>query len=204
MPLRPLQAPKSGKSETADIEYARRTYTLGSKELVFAELREFERLGNAAKDADNATNRQKTKARNSMKALTLAAELSPEDEILIDAMAYSYDVAKAEVIDPEKFLELFEKRKFTRAQFINSISVLKSMSDNFVGPHVTIKITNIVPGKELDVRKRKLEHPVPEPVVIKDGKPLGVKKLIRSTDLPPTRTLGKSPLTLKRKLTIPR
>lgn len=177
------KAPEPPKE--VSIEEARDRYQFGTKERAVAELQEFSRHKDVAREANNAQNRAKTQAGKAMKALVTDAELAIGDEIQIGEEAFAWDYAREDVIDPKGFYELFQKGKITEDDFFKSLSVLKSVATTRIGEHILGDITSETVGKTADIRVRKLDNPVKTPRIVKRPPPRAKKKLDRSTDIAP-------------------
>lgn len=166
-PVGRAQPPGPGNELT--IEEARKQYALGSMELAVAEIKELKKLKAVAKEHGNTATRQETKVKGAIKSYSLAQELKPDDEVLIDDTAYSYNVTYSERIDVKGLYKMFKDKEITEAEFLMSISVSKADAERTIGQHRLMSITVPTPGKTLGVRTRALDAPVTQPQLRRAG-----------------------------------
>jgi hypothetical protein len=82
---------------------------------------------------------------------------------LFGDVSYTFDVAYHEECDVSALLDLHRDGKVSKEIMIKCLKVDMGMSKMLLGAHVLDQITSRKAGKEFDIRKHKLDHPVAAP-----------------------------------------
>jgi hypothetical protein len=106
----------------------------------------------AAREAANLDNRTKTELRNAVKAYWSEEALPVGSFIRASGLEFRYEATKSTVIDPDKVLELYEKKIITREQFLRMVSIAKGEAKNVLGGDQVAAFEIEEVGDKIDIR----------------------------------------------------
>lgn len=180
----PAKKPEAPKILT--IQQARELHPIGSMERAAAELAYFSEVKDEAREAMNAQNRQQTQAGKALKQMIAEGTIDYGDEIRLNAFAYKFDYARADIVNTRQLYEMVVSGKVPLDHFLKCVSVQKDMATKVIGAHIINPITFEEVGNKADIRVTKLDNPVGGLQFIKKPPaPASKKKLIRDTDRAP-------------------
>lgn len=168
---RPSKSAKSAKREKFNIDRAREEYEIGSLERLVAEAKNYREFDDIAREHTNAKNRAKTQFGKAFKQLVLNEEIEIGDRLEINDVAFFYDYATSERIDPKALYKLWKDGDISEEVFFNCISVTKEKAQALIGGLMLDPIIERKVGDKLDVRKEDLDKPIAEEFIIKPKKP---------------------------------
>lgn len=112
----------------------------------------YNKLAEDARVASNKANQEKTKLKNEFTEFLRENEYPVGTQVRYEDKLFSYARTEAEVIPPEKWLEMFEKKKISREQFLDALSVGKTRANQIIGADQVKAIEQIVMGDKADLR----------------------------------------------------
>lgn len=109
-----------------------------------------------AKEHTNAVNRLKTQLKNFFKERIIKKEWQLGTYAVTSGLRLDYSANESTYIDPEDFLEMYQKKKITKEQFLKCISVQKGAVSTHLGSDIALQLERETEGDKLDIRIKEL------------------------------------------------
>lgn len=139
------------------------------------ELQRYTAAAEAQRVATNTANKAKTAARKALLAYIKDHKKPPETTITLGSLEYSYAVAEADVIPPEKLLTMYNNADITEAQLLQCLSVLKGDAELVIGADQVALMSERVKGEKPDLRVKPAAEPTKDATVARVNLPVAAK-----------------------------
>ena len=114
-------------------------------------LKEYVDLNEKAKEAGNAANRKKTELSNALNALLVCNDLPVGTAIQVDDKVYKYATTESAIITYEDWHKAYKAGNLTENQFIEGLSVSKTLASRYLGEDVVRRIEVKITGNKAEI-----------------------------------------------------